>query len=127
MLVMNKDKIFNLLLIVSSFIVYLEWGTDQKMFLVQMEYEIILKSLSHPTSILHPFIILPFIGQIILIITLFQNKPSKKLTYFALAGLGVLIVFIFFIGLIGVKLKIIFFSLPFMTLMMFRFYQLRKK
>ena len=123
---MNQGKFYTILLIIASLIVYLEWGSEQKMFLVQMEYEIILKSLSHPFSILHPFIVLPFIGQMMLIITLLQKNPSKFLTYFGVIGLGLLIAFIFIIGLISFNLKIILYSLPFIILSIYRFLQLKK-
>ena len=75
-----KGKILNALLIVSSLFGFLEWGRNYKMFLFQLEAEIVTKFFKDPISVLHPFTILPFLGQVILLITLFQKSPSKLLT-----------------------------------------------
>lgn len=124
---MKLEKLYNVLLILASLIVYLEWGGGQKMFLFQMEYDIILKSFKQPLSLLHPLIILPLMGQISLFITLFQQVPKKLLTYFGISGLSVLILFVFFIGLISLNLKIIVFSLPFLIVLILKLLHIRKK
>ncbi len=123
---MNKAKWYNLMLILTSLIVYLEWGKDSKMFLWQMELDIVLKSIKNPLTLLHPLVLMPLIGQLALLLTLFQTNPSKKLTYVGVLGLGLLILFIFFIGLIGFKWKIMLYSLPFLILAIVRIIQLRK-
>lgn len=62
---------------------------------------------------MHPFVLLPVIGQLILIVTLFQKTPSRRLTYLGLGCLSLLLVFIAFIGIIGANLKILASTLPF--------------
>ena len=111
---MSKTKILNLLLILSSLIVYLEWGTDQAAFLVETEIEMFSKVFKDPKSLFHPFIVLPLVGQIILIYTLFQKEPGKKLSYAGLAGIGVLVLFICFVGAISMNYKIILSTFPFL-------------
>ena len=76
-----KSKILNLTLILTSLIGYLEWGQDMSMFLFQGELDVISKLFTDPLSVLHPFTLLPLLGQILLLITLFQKNPSKVLTY----------------------------------------------
>ena len=110
---MGKQKLLNLALILSSLIVYLEWGGDNSMFLFEGEIEFFSKIFQDPLSILHPFIILPLCGQIILAITLFQKQPSKILTYVGLGGLSILILFISFIGLLDLNFKIVLSTIPF--------------
>lgn len=124
---MKLEKLYNVLFILASLIVYLEWGGGQKMFLFQMEYDIILKSFKQPLSLLHPLIILPLMGQISLFITLFQQVPKKLLTYFGISGLSVLILFVFFIGLISLNLKIIVFSLPFLIVLILKLLHIRMR
>lgn len=109
-----KGKILNLCLILTSLIGYLEWGTDNSSFLFQTELEIFSKLISDPISAFHPFTILPLLGQILLAITLFQKKPSKVLSYIGLGGIGILLLFMFVIGLISLNYKIALSTLPFL-------------
>lgn len=108
-----NSKILNFILIVTSLIGYLEWSGDSSTFLFQAEWEIIYKIFTNPTSVLHPFIVLPMIGQLILVYTLFQSKPSKLLTYISLCSLGLLLGFMFFIGILSLNYKIIGSTIPF--------------
>jgi len=109
-----KSKILNLGLILTSFMGYLEWGGDNKMFLIQGEIEIISKLFNNPGSVIHPFTILPLAGQLLLVITLFQNPPSKILTLLGLSGMGLLLGFMFIIGLLGQEFKIALSTVPFL-------------
>ena len=111
-----KGRILNALLIISSLFGFLEWGQNSKMFLVQMEAEIVSKIFTDPISVLHPFTLLPFIGQVALFITLFQKKPSKIMTYIGLGGIGILMALMFVIGCISFNLKILLSSLPFLAI-----------
>ncbi|RIV71956.1 hypothetical protein [Flagellimonas aequoris] len=110
-----KSKILNSLLIITSLLGYLEWGGNSRSFLFQVEYEILSKIFTDPISALHPFTILPLIGQVILLVTLFQKTPSKTLTYISIGGLGILLVLMFVIGLMSLNYKIIISIIPFLT------------
>ncbi|MBK8627831.1 MAG: hypothetical protein IPN86_20380 [Saprospiraceae bacterium] len=109
-----KSKILNALLIVTSLFGYLEWSGNSHTFLFQAEAEILYKLFTSPTSVVHPFILLPLIGQILLLITLFQKSPSKILTYISISGLGLLLGFMFVIGIISQNYKIILSTIPFL-------------
>lgn len=110
-----KSKVLNFLLIISSLLGYLEWGGNKYLFLFQAEGEILLKLFTDAASVLHPLIILPLIGQAILLVTLFQKTPSKILTYISIGGLGVLLVLMFVIGLLDLNFKIIASTIPFIV------------
>ena len=110
-----KSKFLNFLLIITSLIGYLEWGTNTHTFLFQAEGEILFKLITNPSSVLHPLTILPMIGQLLLIFTLFQKKPSKKLTYISIAALGILLGFMLVIGLLSLNYKIIISTIPFIV------------
>ncbi|MBK8585479.1 MAG: hypothetical protein IPN88_08660 [Bacteroidetes bacterium] len=112
----KKEKLLNLLLVLTSFIGYLEWGKENHLFLLQAEVEIISKFISNPSSVIHPFILLPFVGQLLLIVTLFQAKPNKTLTYFGISGLGLLLGFMFIVGMLSLNYKIIVSTIPFLFL-----------
>lgn len=111
-----KAKLFNALLIVSSLFGYLEWGTNNREFLFQGETEIILKLFSDPASVLHPFILLPVFGQILLLITVFQKQPNKLITFAGIAGIGILLVLMFVIGCLSLNFRILLSTLPFLVL-----------
>ncbi len=109
-----KTKLLIFLLIVTSLFGYLEWRGNNKAFLFEAEYDIFRLLFSDPESIVHPFVLLPIFGQILLLITLFQKKTGKVLTYIGIACLGLLLGFMFFIGILGMNLKILISTLPFL-------------
>ena len=113
-----KSKVLIMLLIVTSLLGYLEWGGDNHMFLFQGEAEVIHKLFTNPASVIHPFILFPLIGQMLLLIVLFQKSPSKVLTYISMAGLGLLVGFMFMIGLISLNFKMVVSTLPFLVVAM---------
>ncbi|MEZ4905861.1 MAG: hypothetical protein R2822_30880 [Spirosomataceae bacterium] len=110
-----KSKIFNFLLVITSLLGYLEWSGNSHSFLFQAEGEIFSKLFTDPISILHPFTVLPLLAQVILLFTLFQKMPSKTLTYLSIGGLGILLVFMFIIGLLSSNYKIISSTIPFLV------------
>lgn len=112
----QTKRIINLALFLSFLPGYLEWGNNYHLFIFQAEGEIFSKLTSNPLSVLHPFTLIPFAGQIILVFTLFQKEPGKRLTFTGLACLSLLMVFLFFIGLLGMRLKIVASVIPFITL-----------
>lgn len=112
---MRKQRQFSLLLILLSLIGYLEWGGDNHNFLFEAEWEILQKMMSDPTSVLHPFITIPLIGQILLFVTIFQSKPTGIIQLIGVGLIGMLFLFMLFIGILSTNLKIIASTLPFIT------------
>ncbi|MBK8415639.1 MAG: hypothetical protein IPL22_14775 [Bacteroidetes bacterium] len=111
-----KPRILNLLLLLTSLIGYLEWGGNNHSFLFEIELEIIIKLFSRPFDVIHPLIVIPLIGQILLLATIIQRSPSNVLTYSGLAGLGLIFGFLFFIGIFIFNLKVVASTLPFLTM-----------
>ena len=122
-----KGKILNLLLLITSLIGYLEWGSGNHSFLFQVEAEVISKLITNAKSVIHPFTLLPLAGQLLLIITLFQKTPGRYLTYLGIAGIGILLILMFAIGLMGLNFKIVLSTLPFLTVAFLAFRHHRKK
>jgi hypothetical protein len=110
-----KSKIYNVLLIITSLIGYLEWSGDSHTFLFQMEADIVYKLFTKPSSVLHPLILIPLAGQLLLIITLFQKQPNKLLIYIGLISLAILLIFMFIVGVISFNYKIILSTIPFIV------------
>lgn len=113
---MKKSKILNFCLVLTSLLGYLEWGTDSKAFLYQTEIEILSKLFSDPASLLHPFVLLPLAGQLLLIATLFQKEPGRLLTFIGIGCIGILLLLIFAISLMNLNLKMLVSTLPFLGL-----------
>jgi len=109
-----KSKFLNFLIILTSLLGFLEWGKDKRLFLFQAEAQIISKLFTNPASAIHPLTIAPLVGQIMLLITLFQKTPNKILTFISIGALGVLLGLMFFIGLISLNLKILLSTIPFL-------------
>lgn len=110
-----KSKILHLLLIITSLVGFLEWGGNNHSFLFQAEAELLSILFTAPTSVMHPFTILPLLGQIVLVITLFQRTPNKTMSYISIGCLGILLAFIFVIGLMELNFKIIISTIPFLV------------
>ncbi|HSF89567.1 MAG TPA: hypothetical protein VLA46_09135 [Saprospiraceae bacterium] len=123
---MVKSKLLNILLIFTSLFGYLEWGGDNHSFLFQAEGEVLSKIFTDPASVLHPLTVLPMIGQMLLLITLFQKKPGKILTYAGLAGLGILLSFILLVGALSLNFKIMLSAVPFLVLAVITILHYRK-
>lgn len=122
----QKSKILNILLILTSLIGYIEWGGTNKMFLFQAEIDIFNKLFIEPKAVIHPLIILPVFGQLFLLVTLFQKKPRKMLTGIGMGFLGILLIIMFVVGIASLNFKIILSTLPFMIVAGFAIKHYRK-
>lgn len=111
----TRTKVLNACLILTSLVGYLEWGGDKRTFLFQAEADVIGNLVSDPLSAIHPLTLIPLVGQLMLLVTLFQKRPGRKLTFIGLACLSMLLLFMFFIGLFALKFKIVFSTVPFIT------------
>ena len=110
-----KPKILNLLLILTSLLGYLEWGTNERAFVFETEGEIFTKLFTDPQSVLHPFVLLPLFGQILLLIAALRKQPSKLLSLLGFWSIAVLLLFMFFIGILAMNYKIILSVVPFLV------------
>ncbi|NHM07042.1 hypothetical protein G4D82_07395 [Flavobacterium sp. CYK-4] len=109
-----KNKWPDILVILTSFMVYLEWGTNQHCFLFQAEKEILNKLFINPMAVLHPLTIIPMLSQLSLLINLTLEKTNKVLVIIGISGLAILIYFIFLVGILAVNIKIVLSTLPFL-------------
>lgn len=119
-------KLLNLFLIITFHFGYLEWGESNSSFIFQAEAEIFKKVGAGVESIAHPLIIIPFLGIVLLLITLFQPQPSKKLTLIGMACLGILMAVILLVGTLGLNHKVILSVIPFFIVMIFIIFTYKK-
>ncbi|MCA0238861.1 MAG: hypothetical protein LCH81_20980 [Bacteroidetes bacterium] len=110
-----RSKIYNALLLVTSLFGYLRWGGGNSTFLFEAEAEVFKKMFSNWSEVIHPFTILPLLGQALLLITIFQRTPGKMLTYISIGCLGILLCFICLVGLLARDVKVVLSTIPFLT------------
>ncbi|MFV0389560.1 MAG: hypothetical protein ACK5NT_12490 [Pyrinomonadaceae bacterium] len=123
-----KLKILNVLILIFSLFGYLEWGNNQHSFLYRVEWDVISKLFSDPLSALHPLIIVPLIGQILLLLTLVQRRPNKYFTIFGILALAILFAMLLLVGILSANYKILLSVAPFFALAFYTvFYTLRHK
>lgn len=122
-----KQKILNGLTVLTSLFGYLEWGAGNSTFLFRAEWEVLRKLFSDPVSAAHPFTLLPLLGQVLLLVTLIQKEPSRWLTYIGIAGLGLLLLLMAFIGVISLNYKIFLSTIPFIATAILAIREARKK
>ncbi|MBL7789511.1 MAG: hypothetical protein JNL75_06715 [Chitinophagales bacterium] len=111
-----KNKLLVFLIIITSLLGYLEWGGGNKAFLFEMEMEVISRLFSNPGSIIHPLTILPMIGQLMLIFSLWREPFYKKMAFWGLGLIAILLVFILVVGVISLNWKIVVSVIPFLIL-----------
>ncbi|MBK9153217.1 MAG: hypothetical protein IPM25_03175 [Chloracidobacterium sp.] len=122
-----RKKILNALVILTSLFGYLEWGGGNGAFLFQAEWEVLRKLFSDPVSAAHPFTLVPLLGQVLLLITLFQKEPSRWVTYIGIACLALLLLMMVLVGVLGSNFKILLSTLPFMVTAVLAIREARKK
>jgi hypothetical protein len=113
---MTKLKLLIFLLLLAVLVVYLQWGKDQSAFVYEMEYQILAGKTETKEVFMHPMVALPFIGQLILLIALFQKTPSRKLLIAAIILMGILVAIVLLAGVLSKNLRIVGSTLPFITI-----------
>ncbi len=112
-----KNRLLIVLLLITSLFVYLEWGGDNSSFLFKLEFDVLGKLISNPVSVLHPFVILPLLGQMLLLIALFFNSPGKWLLFAGIVFLSLLPAVILLVGLLSANIKILLSLLPYLVVL----------
>lgn len=107
-------RIITLALILTFMICYLEWP-HHSYFMFQMEYEFFFGGSDVVNSFSHPLILFPFLGQVLLLISLFLKSPPRALLLTGLLMLCPLVLMILVAGTMGMNLRIIASVLPFIT------------
>ena len=69
----------------------------------------------------HPLILLPFAGQVLLLVNLFLAKPRRRLGTFGLVLMGVLALMILLVGILSRNIWMVLSILPFLALAVLHF------
>jgi peptidoglycan/LPS O-acetylase OafA/YrhL len=120
-------KLLNLLLLVTFQFGYLEWGSPRNkkhMFIYQAEAEVFSHARHNVVEVLHPLIIIPLLGMLLLLYTFFSKSPDRIVSLTGTLSLSVFMALLFFIGVSIPDFKILVSTIPFLVVMLLalRFY-----
>jgi len=107
------QKLIVACIFISSFFGYLAWGGDNSAFIFEAEYQILFRQGDMANTFAHPMVLIPFLGQLLVLIALFQKKPDKRLVISGIALMSILFLLLFAIGFMGGDYKITLSTLPF--------------
>ena len=109
----NKFKYFKIaLLLLSTLVPYLEWGKTQSAFLFEIEWLVFKSIFVNPFSIVHPLILLPLFGQL-LILDFGVFIPRFYPVLFGIVLVSALILFILFVGIFSINILVVLSCIPF--------------
>lgn len=109
-------RLLSILLIISFQFGYLQWGSNDHMFVFEVEAALISNFASKYRSLLHPFILVPLIGFILHIYNIIKPGIRKRYPLIGIVCLSTLMLMLLFIGLLAQKGKIIVSTLPFIMI-----------
>lgn len=111
-------------LFLSFLICYFEWS-DQSMYLFQMEMELFFTEKRNLQNFSHPLILLPFIGQLLLLVPVFRKSFPLKYVLIANLLLGLLVFMVLLTGSLTRNIKMVASVIPFIffTILMIRAYR----
>ncbi len=102
-------------LIITPLFCYLEWGGGQSSFLYEIEWKLITLKTGDGGTLTHPLVFLPMAGQLLLIINLFRQKPSRKLGIAGILLIAPLVLMILLSGAFSVNARILLSVIPFLA------------
>jgi hypothetical protein len=85
---------------------YLQWSGSSHGFIFQLEYEVLKESLQHPWKVLHPFTLIPFLGQLLLLLALIRKKSPAWLAFTGIAFILILPLLLLIIALLTKNVRI---------------------
>jgi heme A synthase len=105
--------LIHIALALAPLICYLEWSGGHSAFVYQMEYNILFQHKNTSGSFTHPLVLLPLLGQLLILFTVFQKQPGKRLALAGQVMLSLLVVMILVAGILSLNIKIILSTVPF--------------
>jgi predicted membrane channel-forming protein YqfA (hemolysin III family) len=94
----------------------MEWGKTNTAFVFETEYYLFVKTTDTRSSFTHPLILIPLLGQLCILFSLFSKRRSKILVFAGMILMSVLVLFIFLAGILSLNVKMISSCLPFILL-----------
>ena len=125
-MIVTRIRIYTVLLLLTSLAGFMEWGTGSSAFLFETEMFVLSKMFTDFFSVLHPLILLPLAGQLMLLAAVFQRRPSRFLLFGGIILLSLIMVVILIAGILGVNPRMVLSVAPFFTVGAFTVIEARK-
>lgn len=103
----------------------MEWGGGNSAFLFQAEYMLFTEKMN-ATSFSHPLVLLPFAGQVLLLVSYYFPNAGRKLAITGIILLGLLVMMILIAGLLSKNIGSTLSTLPFIGLSLFYIFAWKK-
>ncbi|MBK7854301.1 MAG: hypothetical protein IPJ79_04805 [Bacteroidetes bacterium] len=103
-------------LLLSPLFCYLEWGSNQSSFLFEVEYNLLFNNKDFAGTFTHPAILVPLLGQLLLLIAVFYKNHSYKIIVVGIVLIALLVLLVLVAGLLSKNIKIVLSTLPFISL-----------
>jgi hypothetical protein len=120
-------RLFNIALIVTFLICYLDFGHDGSGFVGQIEYSVIKNLNAEISALQNPLFILAFIGQILILISVFNSNHSNGLIFLGIKLLGVIVLLILIFGVFLLNVKMIVSTIPFISVVILYILKVKSK
>jgi hypothetical protein len=91
---------------------YLEWA-DQSAFIYEIAYLVLFEQSDKASAFAHPLVLLPFLGQLLVLIALFLPQPKKWMVFTGMAMMGLLVLVLVLVGVFGKNWRIVLATVPF--------------
>ncbi|MCA0383180.1 MAG: hypothetical protein LCH58_13515 [Bacteroidetes bacterium] len=106
-------KVLRVGLLLAFLCLYLEWGKGQHAFVAQLEWQTITLQKDTVNTLMHPLVLLPFLGQLLMLYAVFASKPRRWQTRTSIVLMGTLAFMILLVGGLSLHWKVILSALPF--------------
>ncbi len=91
---------------------YFEWS-DQSAFVYEVAYQLLFEKSEKANAFSHPLVLLPFLGQLLVLISVFLPKPKRWMVFSGMAMMGLLVLVLLIVGVVGKNWRIAVATLPF--------------
>ncbi len=92
---------------------YLEWPTDNHIFVYEIEFELLFDQKLEASDFIHPMLLLPLLGQLMAWVALLTPQPKKWMVFSGIAMMGLLVLMLVIVGVFGENWKIVLATVPF--------------
>lgn len=123
----TMKRLAALSLFLSFFVCYMEWPPDNSAYVAEIAYQILFQRDDQSDTLLHPIILLPFLGLLLVLYSALRKEPNRRVIFTAMALMGVLVLLLLAIGIMGGNIKIVLSTLPFIGASIWCFRVFRKK
>jgi len=109
------QRLIYIALALTPLVCFMAWGGGQSAFLFEAEYQLFFRQKGSAETFTHPLVLLPLAGQLLLLFSASQKKPSRRLAVLGQLLLSPLVALILLAGILSLHMKMVLSTLPFIV------------